>query len=271
MDQVGTKTVNSTDAVVDSTPPVTTTNAVATYPKTGGTIVLTATDAGGSGVKSISYRDGASGAFTTTLGSSVSRPINTAVGSHTLYYYATDNMANQELQKSVTYTVYDPSAVTLSPVYRFYNKKNGSHFYTIDPAEKANVEKNLSATYKYEAVVYRVSPVQIPGSTPVYRFYNKKNGSHFYTTDPAEKANTQKNLSATYQYEAVVYYVMSGQSAGTTPVYRFYNKKNGSHFYTTDRRREGQHAAEPLGDLPVRSRRLLRDAVTYPLAFGPRV
>ena len=45
------------------------------------------------------------------------------------------------------------------------------------------------------------------GTTPVYRFYNKKNGSHFYTTDPAEKANTQQNLSATYQYEAVVYYV----------------------------------------------------------------
>jgi len=129
---------------------------------------------------------------------------------------------------------------TMTPIYRFYNKKNGSHFYTASAAEKDSVVANLSAIYRFEGVAYHVGsdyPV------PLHRFYNKKSGSHFYTASEAEKDSVSKNLSATYTYEGPAYYVSASAMAGTTPVWRFYNKKNGSHFYTASAAEKGTVAA----------------------------
>ena len=119
-------------------------------------------------------------------------------------------------------------------VYRFFNKKNGSHFYTADPAEKAGIEANLTAIYKYEGVSYRVNNANPANSQPLYRFFNKKNGSHFYTASAAEKDSVQANQSATYTYEGIAYNISTTPAADSTTVYRFFNKKNGSHFYTAD-------------------------------------
>ena len=93
------------------------------------------------------------------------------------------------------------------PLYRFYNKKNGSHFYTSSAAEKASVEANLSAIYRYEGVAYRVSTSPTVGSATVYRFFHKKNGSHFYTASPAEKDNVVATLSSVYTPEGPGFYL----------------------------------------------------------------
>ena len=119
--------------------------------------------------------------------------------------------------------------VTFSPVYRFFNKTNASHFYTASEAEKKSVVANLSATYSLDGVAYKVSSAF---TTPLHRFFNKKNGSHFYTASESEKNNVIANLSATYAYDGPAYKVSATPTAGSTPVYRFFNKKNGSHFYT---------------------------------------
>ncbi len=74
---------------------------------------------------------------------------------------------------------------------------------------------------------------------PLYRFYNKKNGSHFYTASLAERDSVIARYGSVYHYEGVAYDV-SLVAAGNQPVYRFYNKKNGSHFYTASLRREGR-------------------------------
>ena len=118
---------------------------------------------------------------------------------------------------------------TYLPVYRFYNKKNGSHFYTASEAEKNNVQSKLSATYGYDGPAYKASSAY---TTPLYRFYNKKNGSHFYTASESEKNSVIKNLGATYAYDGPAYDVTTAPAPGSAPVYRFFNKKNGSHFYT---------------------------------------
>ena len=95
-----------------------------------------------------------------------------------------------------------------TPLYRFYNKKNGSHFYTASEAEKNRVLANLSATYTYDGVAYNVSATQVAGSTPVYRFYNKKNGSHFYTASEAEKNSVLATLSSTYSLDGIAFYAV---------------------------------------------------------------
>ena len=125
--------------------------------------------------------------------------------------------------------VYVRSTRAMAAVYRFYNMKNGSHFYTPSIAERDNVIATLSKTYKYEGEAYFVNSSL--SWQPLYRFYHKKKGSHFYTASAAERDEVIARLSAIYSYEGPTYSVTTRAGSGTT-VWRFYNKKNGSHFYT---------------------------------------
>lgn len=121
---------------------------------------------------------------------------------------------------------YDPNAV-----YRFYNKRIGSHFYTASIAERDSVIAHLSSTYNYEGVAYQVNAASPSNMQPLYRFYNKRTGSHFYTASPTERDNVIATLSSTYNFEGTAYQV-SAYPWYSQPVYRFFNKKNGTHFYT---------------------------------------
>lgn len=124
-----------------------------------------------------------------------------------------------------------PPAVP-KPVYRFYNVRAGVHFYTISEAEKANVIATLGAVYRYEGPSYWVNTASPYNNTPLYRFYNRRTGTHFYTASATERANVIATLGAVYNYEGPAYSVCAGAVAGATPVYRFYNRLTGTHFYT---------------------------------------
>ena len=117
------------------------------------------------------------------------------------------------------------------PVYRFYNTSNGTHFYTASDAERYTVLKTLSKTYQLEGVAYRVNTANPQNNQPLYRFYNTKANSHFYTANEAEKANVIATLKAVYSYEGPVYSV-STVAGDATAMHRFYNRKTGTHFYT---------------------------------------
>jgi len=157
-------------------------------------------------------------------------------GNHTVTYSKT-GYTNQQVEVTIssdTTTTRDVALVPIAPqattpIHRFYNKVNGSHFYTASEAEKQSVVANLSATYALDGVAYTVSS---GFGTPLHRFYNKANGSHFYTASPAEKDSVIANLSATYSYDGIAYRVSPTSVAGSVAVYRFYNRVNGSHFYT---------------------------------------
>jgi len=118
-----------------------------------------------------------------------------------------------------------------TPVYRFFNRVNESHFYTADIAERDNVMSTLSSTYAYEGIAYAVDEASSLNNAPLYRFFNMKNGSHFYTASLAERDQVAA-MSSTYTLEGPAYNVCLTNVPGSTPVYRFYNRKNGSHFYT---------------------------------------
>jgi len=99
------------------------------------------------------------------------------------------------------------TAANNSPLYRFYNQKNGTHFYTASKAECENVKSTLASTYSYDGPVYNVSPIPVAGSVPVYRFYNKKNGSHFYTNSEAERDFVIAKLGETYTLEGPAFFL----------------------------------------------------------------
>lgn len=117
-------------------------------------------------------------------------------------------------------------------VWRFYNRRTGTHFYTADPAEMANVLATLAATYQLDGVSYVVRERYPVNDTPLYRFYNRKTGTHFYTADAVERDRVATTMSATYQLDGISYYV--SDTASGPQVWRFYNKKTGTHFYTAD-------------------------------------
>jgi len=117
-------------------------------------------------------------------------------------------------------------------VYRLYNMKNGSHFYTSSYEEKVHILKTWPDIYKYEGVGYEYDGSK--ATAPLYRLYNKVSGSHFYTTSWAEAENAVKKWPTVFTYEGPAFNVSSAPVPAGGTVFRFYNLKNGSHFFTAD-------------------------------------
>lgn len=118
-------------------------------------------------------------------------------------------------------------------VFRFYNTRNGAHFFSANVDERDATRANNTAL-TYEAPVFMVAPAAGTGLSPVYRFYNRRTGVHFYTIDEGEKATVQAN-TATYTFEGVGWYARKANApaSGTVEVYRFFRRSAGTHLYTT--------------------------------------
>lgn len=116
-----------------------------------------------------------------------------------------------------------------SPVYRFYNVRGGTHFYTPSLDERNMVIARWSNVFQYEGIAYYTQPYVNP--QPLYRFYNRRSASHFYTASPAEADNTIARYGHVFTYEGQTYRVATSGPASNA-VYRFYNVRNGSHFFT---------------------------------------
>ena len=117
-------------------------------------------------------------------------------------------------------------------VYRFFNMKGGVHFYTASDAEFVNVYTNLDSVFKYDGIAYFVDLDNTDGQVPLYRFFNRETGVHFFTASEAEKNNVIANLSGRYTFEGQAYGVRI-DGVGV-PVYRFYVPARNAHFYTAD-------------------------------------
>jgi hypothetical protein len=122
----------------------------------------------------------------------------------------------------------------IAQVWRFYNVRTGTHFYTSDPAERDNVLATLGAIYHLDGLSYVVHEEYPDNTTMLWRFYNRITGTHFYTADPAEKANLLATMGGVYQLDGPTYYVSSVFHAGYDTVWRFFNLRTGTHFYTAD-------------------------------------
>lgn len=91
-------------------------------------------------------------------------------------------------------------------VHRFYNTQTGTHFFTSNEAEIGFITENLPA-YKYEGKAYQAYSEAQTGTTALHRFYNSDSGIHFYTASQSEMETVKIELSGTYSYDGIAYYV----------------------------------------------------------------
>ncbi len=117
-----------------------------------------------------------------------------------------------------------------SPVYRFYNFANNTHFFTPSLDEANMVIATWSNIFRYEGIAYYTNPAN--NTQPLYRFYNRNSRSHFYTASLEEANTIVARYSNVFTYDGLTYAVNVAPVAGSSPVYRFYNLRNGSHFFT---------------------------------------
>jgi len=105
------------------------------------------------------------------------------------------------------------SPLATQNLYRFYNRTNGTHFYTASESEKASVIAYQAATYQYEGPVYKVTLAPVGGELTVYRFYYIPIGSHFYTSSAEERDRIIANYSNVYVYDGPAFYVPTPESS----------------------------------------------------------
>ncbi len=117
-------------------------------------------------------------------------------------------------------------------VWRFYNVRAGVHFYTASTAERDNVLATLGSVYRLEGPAYVVNTASGYNVTPLWRFYNVRTGTHFYTASLTERDSVLANLGSIYRLDGPAYNVSAGYVPGATTVWRFYNVRTGTHFYT---------------------------------------
>lgn|GEM_PF-2285290 len=201
---VGTESARSTAVTTDSTAPTVLASSSPAANANGWnnaavTVTLTATDeAGGSGVKSISYAvDG--GSTVTVNGSSTSVALSTD-GTHTVSYFATDVAGNAGSAQTATVRidkVLPVASATVTPT------PNGNGFNKVSP-----VTVNLTgtdATSGVESLTYKVdsgTPVTVTGATASVPVTG--DGTHTVTYSALDRAgNSSGNQSQTVKIDTV--------------------------------------------------------------------
>lgn len=119
---------------------------------------------------------------------------------------------------------------TRTPVYRFFNKRTGAHFYTASAGERDFVARTYP-DFNYENIAFYAYGDASTGASPVFRFFSTTTGAHFYTISAGERDFVRSTYPA-FSYEGPSWYAQTALGNGATPMYRFFNLRTGAHFYT---------------------------------------
>lgn len=128
-----------------------------------------------------------------------------------------------------------PSGSTAAgAVYRFFDNKFGTHFFTSDIGERNTVLATRSADLIQETNGFGDVTQTSTSAVAVYRFFDTKFGTHFFTANAGERdtiIGTRPDLT----YEAgSTFYEHSSLQSGDTAVYRLFDTKTGTQFLTGD-------------------------------------
>lgn len=133
----------------------------------------------------------------------------------------------------------DQVGISLTPtttgvqIFRFFDTSNGTHFFTASAAERdRTISTRTDLTYEGPGL-NADTPQTDPNAAPVFRFFDTRSGSHFYTTSTVERDGLV-NGQPGFSYEGVAFYENIAAQANDTAVYRFFDRVDGTHFYTAN-------------------------------------
>jgi hypothetical protein len=119
-------------------------------------------------------------------------------------------------------------------VYRFFDTKFGTHFFTASATERDTILQTRSDLTSEGVGLNAIDPnSNDPNAAPVYRFFDTVHGTHFFTISASERDSveaTRPDLT----FEGTGFFEHTTQHAGDAPVYRFFDTRFGTHFYTAD-------------------------------------
>lgn len=113
-------------------------------------------------------------------------------------------------------------------VYRFYNERTATHFYTGNAVERDALVAGTGGLV-YEGTAFQ----SLASGHSVWRFFNVQTGAHFYTISDSERDWIQNTLPQ-FRFEGEAYKASTQAGAGLDPLYRFYNEQTGAHFFTAN-------------------------------------
>jgi len=102
---------------------------------------------------------------------------------------------------------YTNPANNTQPLYRFYNRVSASHFYTASLDEANHILVTWPTIFQLDGQTYSVNPGPVANSVPVYRFFNKTNGSHFYTSSAEEADRVIATWPHIYTFEGPAFWL----------------------------------------------------------------
>jgi FtsP/CotA-like multicopper oxidase with cupredoxin domain len=126
-----------------------------------------------------------------------------------------------------------PKNTRLVRVFRFYNSKKGSYYYTASEREKDSILRARNKRhYLYRGVAYTFNAESPYNTAPLYRILNVKKGVYVYTTSDAEKRSMLRKGRKKFRDKGVAYNVSNTAVPTSLPVYRFFSSTKGAYFYT---------------------------------------
>ncbi|MGI4799250.1 MAG: hypothetical protein ACRYG8_35465 [Janthinobacterium lividum] len=156
-------------------------------------------------------------------------------------------------------------------VYRFFDNSTGTHFFTADVAEKNALMNPALSTFRPDLREEvnnfgALNPtVTDPNAISVYRFFDTRYGTHFFTASQTEAADLRNTSSSTYRPDLVYeagssFQEHSTQQAGDVAVYRLFDKSYGTHFYTGS---QSEYAAITTAGTPTFRADLVSEGIGF--------
>ena len=101
------------------------------------------------------------------------------------------------------------------------DQRTGGHQYTLSPREPDRTNASL------EGVACHVFEHATAGAVPVYAWHGRID--HLYTVAADGEGVGRRGLRPA----GVAFFILSEPAPDTVPFYRFFDPRNGRHFYTT--------------------------------------
>lgn len=119
------------------------------------------------------------------------------------------------------------ASLSLTQVYRSYNRATESHFFTLSKVEHENGVKSGNED-ESKSFPFYVFPAPVEGSVPVYRFVKKSGQVGFYLT----KEVSEKDREMGFEYDGIAFYVWKEPRMNTFEIFRMVNSNGGASLLT---------------------------------------